>query len=595
MKNVSLILVSFLLFFLAGCNNVVAPDIIKITPDGKSLWIANRAGSELLEVGREQRKIVSRQSFPTPVNDMLLDPGGRLWVVCDGPEGLLCELNPDNLNIISRTPMGYTPSSVEFNAATGTLWVAQRYLGELWEIDPVSKQVVSRIEVGREPVDVVAVKGGQYLLVANNLPAIASTAYPAATHIDVVDAASRKIAGRIELVNGSTDARAIAVAPGEDYAYVTHLVGRYQLPTNQVDRGWMSTNAMSVLDLSCMSLETTILLDTPQRGAANPSAVEISPDGKHIVVALAGTHELAVIDRALMHDRLGRIKQGEKVVPSIDKWEDIPNDAGFLYGIREFAPTGGKGPQSFSFCESGIIAASYYTGEISLMDGGGDIRSSFVLGTPMTATRAGLGEMYFHDATLCFQQWQSCASCHPNQARVDGLNWDLVNDGVGNPKNTKSMLYSHQTAPSMITGIRKDAETAVRSGLKYILFSDQPDEISKAMDEYLKKLAPLPSPYLVEGALSHAAQRGKVNYDKYCASCHSGKFYTDQKKYPVSWATPKDDVPMDVPALVEIWRTAPYLYDGRSYTMREMLDVHGPSDRLSDNELDELAEYVLSL
>ena len=153
--------------------------------------------------------------------------------------------------------------------------------------------------------------------------------------------------------------------------------------------------------------------------------------------------------------------------------------------------------------------------------------------------------MYFQDATLCFQQWQSCASCHPNDARVDGLNWDLLNDGAGNPKNTKSLLLSHQTPPCMITGIRKNAEMAVRSGLKFIHFASVPDEIAQAMDEYLKGLIPVASPYLVGGRLSEAAERGKVNFDKHCASCHSGPYYTDMKQYMVDWTTPRDHVPMD--------------------------------------------------
>ena len=46
---------------------------------------------------------------------------------------------------------------------------------------------------------------------------------------------------------------------------------------------------------------------------------------------------------------------------------------------------------------------------------------------------------------------------------VDGLNWDLLNDGIGNPKSTKTLLYSHATPPAMISGIRADAETAVRA------------------------------------------------------------------------------------------------------------------------------------
>ncbi len=63
---------------------------------------------------------------------------------------------------------------------------------------------------------------------------------------------------------------------------------------------------------------------------------------------------------------------------------------------------------------------------------------------PMTQERQ--GELYFNDARLYRQGWQGCASCHPD-GRGDGLNWDLVNDGIGNPKNTKSMLWAHCTPP----------------------------------------------------------------------------------------------------------------------------------------------------
>ena len=57
----------------------------------------------------------------------------------------------------------------------------------------------------------------------------------------------------------------------------------------------------------------------------------------------------------------------------------------------------------------------------------------------------------------------------------------------------------------------------------------------------------------------------------------------------------------DTPTLSEVWRTAPYLYDGRAKTMKEVFvefnpeDKHGRTSFLSDKELDCLLEYVLSL
>ena len=131
-------------------------------------------------------------------------------------------------------------------------------------------------------------------------------------------------------------------------------------------------------------------------------------------------------------------------------------------------------------------------------------------GRPADLSAVRRGEMLFNDATLSFQGWQSCASCHSDDARVDGLNWDLLNDGLGNPKNTKSLVWAHRTPPAMSTGVRDDAAAAVRSGLSHILFAVPSDDVATALDCYLRSLEPLPSPRLVDGQLSPAARRGEA-------------------------------------------------------------------------------------
>ena len=50
-----------------------------------------------------------------------------------------------------------------------------------------------------------------------------------------------------------------------------------------------------------------------------------------------------------------------------------------------------------------------------------------------------------------------------------------------------------------------------------------------------------------------------------------------------------------------IWRTAPYLYDGRADTLESLFrehnpdDLHGETSDLSDAELKDLVEYLRSL
>ncbi len=583
---------------LTGCNgnDVFAPDHIWSAGEGSGLLVTNRDKKEICLIDTRLKNTGIKVTLPTAANDLTETPDRHIWVVCDGVGGSLCELNGKDLSVISQTALGHTPSALLFNRQTGSLWTTQRFNNELWEVSPETKEVLNRITVGREPVDIVSFAGDSLLLVANNLPEMSSLTYPIACQLDIVDVNNKKVVKRLQLPNGSTDVKALATDSKGDYAYAVHLLARYQLPTNQVDRGWMSTNVLSVINLHTQEVENTVLLDTPQKGASNPWNVVVSPDDSKIWISVSGTHELVCVDRTSLHDRLARAKEGEKVTPSTKDYAHILDDAGFLYGIRDFYKTQGKGPRALYVTPDKVYTANYYTGELVAFNGSSKDMVSTSLGAALASTQKGKGDMYFHDASIGFQEWQSCASCHPNDARMDGLNWDLLNDGMGNPKNTKTLVLSHQTPPCMVSGIRKDAETAVISGIKYILFAASTEEIAPAIDVYLKSLSPVPSPYLVNGNLSEAAQKGKVHFEKNCASCHSGTYYTDMKQYKVNWTNgPDKNVKMDVPALNEVWRTAPYLYDGRSYTMQEMLKVHGPAETLSENELNDLAEYVLSL
>ena len=109
-----------------------------------------------------------------------------------------------------------------------------------------------------------------------------------------------------------------------------------------------------------------------------------------------------------------------------------------------------------------------------------------------------------------------------------------------------------------------------------------------------------------------------------CAVCHPGPLFTDRRAHEVGTGTGKEakglpagmpalpvtrEVPagmsalpaFDTPTLVECWRTAPYLHDGSAASMREVLttknrgDKHGRTSHLSGRQIDDLAEYVLSL
>jgi cytochrome c peroxidase len=289
---------------------------------------------------------------------------------------------------------------------------------------------------------------------------------------------------------------------------------------------------------------------------------------------------------------------------------EVPNDLSFLVGVRRRIKAGmaDRGPRAVAVTGTKVYLANYFSDSLTIIDLAVPERpaTSLPLHDPPPPSVVRRGEALFNDATICFQGWQSCASCHSSDARVDGLNWDLLNDGIGNPKNAKSLVFAHQTPPSMWLGVRADAGVAVRAGIRNSLFTARPEEDAVALDEYLQSLDPIPSPRLVRGELSPAARRGEQVFlasNTGCAECHPPRLFTDFRRHEVGTRGRLDQATdeFDTPTLVEIWRTAPYLHDGSTATVREVVTTHNRDDRhgrtshLTPREVDDLVAYVLSL
>lgn len=86
-------------------------------------------------------------------------------------------------------------------------------------------------------------------------------------------------AAHFPLSNGTQGVRGMAMSPDGRYLAVAHVLSRYQVPTTQLDRGWMNTNAVTVIDTEQPDKPHPVLLDDPDAGAANPWGVAFSGDG----------------------------------------------------------------------------------------------------------------------------------------------------------------------------------------------------------------------------------------------------------------------------------------------------------------------------
>ena len=592
------------------------PAALAISADGRELYVGCARTDRILVLDAATLRAGKSIALPGPPSGLVLSPDGHtLYATCAAPASTLVAIDLARGKVERGIPAGHTALGLSLSPDGRTAFVCNRFNNDVSVINLVAGSEQARIAVEREPVASAVTHDGRLLLVANHIHTGRADADYVAARVSVIDTAAGKVIQQLKLPNGSGILRDIKISPDGHYACVTHVLARYQLPTTQIERGWINSNALTVIDLANVTVINTFLVDDVDRGAANPWACGWSADGKTLFVTHAGTHELSLIDfpgvlakLAALPEKLDNQPTPNYAASSRVK-ADVPNDLAFLTGLRQRVQLKGRGPRAAVMAGPLIYVASYFSDTVEVVDLarahlGPTLSARLTPDQPMPILQ--YGEFLFNDASICFQGWQSCASCHSEDARVDGLNWDLLNDGLGNPKNTKSLLWSHRTPPAMSLGVRDTAETAVRAGIRSILFTVQPEEVPAAMDECLKSLKPIPSPYLVNGQPSPAAKRGEKIFrspETRCATCHPPGLYTDLHHYDVGTmaTTDKTGDIFDTPTLVEIWRTAPYLHDGSAATLHEVLVEHNPADRhgktsqLSPQELEDLLAYLLSL
>lgn len=589
------VIVTVLLLSIAGgaiasvssTESYLGPLDLVVNESESLMYIALEGLNKVLVWDLEQDLILDSLIFDDVVHALALSHNQNQLIVLTGSsQGKVIIIDSKTLEIENEVNVGHTPVAAVVSPQGDRLYVANRFTSDIMIFDLNTWELISTVAVLREPISVKLSLDGKYLFVGNHLPIGPANTGSVAASVSVIDTEIFKVE-HLSLPNGSTGLRGMAISPDGEYIYLTHGLSRYQYPITQLDRGWVNTSAVSVIDVANQSYLETFLLDSVDLGAPNPWAISCSNDGHYLLVTHAGSHELSIIDRNLLHDQL-TTKSARTVA--------IQNDLTFLYGMRVRVSLPGNGPRSLAVVDDFVYIAEYFSdtlAKVSLNMDAPTIRSLALTSEEIVLSLIRRGELIFNDATIAFQQWQSCASCHFD-ARMDGLTWDQLNDGIGSPSITANLVVSYHTPPTMVTGIVPTAEIATRDSLGMVSDGD-----AMAVDQYLKTLKPVMSPHLVDGQLSDAAKRGEVLFmDLSCVECHSGPYYTDGLIYDVgSKSRYRENTAYVTPSLIETWRTAPYFHDGRTDSLHEVVEffVEPLGRQVTSEEIDDLVEYILTL
>lgn len=605
-----------------------SPTDLVVSPDGQTVYATDRTGGSLAMLdAAKMTKLGEIALLGKPQGLVLSMDGGTLYVAENG-NGSVAVIDTSKREVTSRIAVGKWPTAVAISHKEKRLYVCNQNNHSVSVIDlgQTPLKEAKQIPVIREPSGVAVSPDERHVVVTNLLAHGPGTDPALASEVSMIGTAKLDATATVKLPPGSTMVQGTCISPDGKWAYVVHGLGRFNLPITQLERGWVNTYALSIVEIATRSRLATMLLDNLTQGAADPRAVICSQDGKRLWISHTGVHEVSSLDIGLIHEllsgnvpeELASLKDGMQpniwvqIQENRDRIADLENDLTALYiagAIRRFS-SGGKGPHGLALSPDGhkLFVANYYSGSVAVLDAdGGSLLGNIPLGPQTELTSVRRGEIIFHDATHAFQRWHSCASCHANEGRIDGLRWDFPGDGIGNPKDTLSLLFFDKTEPMNRRATTARARDCTRGGLEstngIVPTGQQVDDLFA----YLTSLRPVPSPHLAaDGSLTEAAVRGKELFEgkASCARCHPAPYFTDQTMHNIGVLSDhyeEKDGRYDTPSLIEAYRTAPYLHDGRALTVKEIFTrhnqqgKHGNADALTQQELDDLVEYLLSL
>jgi len=545
-----------------GVESGAGPTAIVASADGKTAYVANRLADTIsvidVATGETRAQIaVANQPF-----DLVLSSEGKLYVACCGRDEVVQVINTASNEVVGSIAVAQNPRCLALSSDEKTLLVS---------CDP----------------------------------------YDTTRFLNVIDVASGEVRQRVALQMVANLRGVAFVRP--NVAVVVHLNPNPYAPLTQVQQGWVNTNCLSFVFLNSNEpLVVGLLLDEITQYYSNPYDIAVTPDGRFAYVSCSGADEILVVDLA----------KAIKLIESTPEKERglLRSRLGLSRRFIAAKIAVGANPSGMAISSDGkmVYVANRLDDSVSVISTAtNSVTSVMRLSAESGISQLRRGEILFNSASICFQGQFSCASCHP-EGHTTGLSWDLEDDGLGNPKNIKSFRGVGGTEPfrwqgEAITIGTEECGPTVTGAMRGEMLSDIDLE---ALTAYVTSLRPLPNPHARPGeTLSIAAERGKAIFlgKAACKRCHTGIALTNGKRRFVETGPGRPDkivlasgptiypTRFDVPHLLGVWDSGPYLHDGRAATLHEIFtehnanDKHGKTSKLTTEELNDLVEYLKSL
>ena len=589
----------------------LSPFNLALSNDGNRLYVIAQDANALLVVDTKSSKVLNKISVGMHPHSVILNAKGTLAYVSNEWSDKVSVIDLQASKVIDSLNTGNGPAGLSLSADGQFLFVVNTFSSNLSIIDLNTKEELKRLNTGNNPTGTVLSPNGKSLYVTSRRANAAPYGETLISDLTVIDTKSQSVQKRIGMESAYIMEN-VAFTPSGDLAITTLIRPKNNIPSVQVEHGWMMNHGIGLVEQKENGRVIQLLLDEPNTFYPDPFDIVITPDGKKAFVSSSGVNVISVIAIDSIRNLLANAS------PKMLKM--YSNNLGMSSRFVIKRLTTGANPKGLALSPDGkrLYVAEQLEDKIAVINTETlETVNSIDLGGPKRITVARQGRRLFNNASHTFQNQYACYTCHPD-THEDGLTYNFAAVGR-NLANVISLREIAGTAPFKWNGTNQSIYK--QDGMRFSRFLTRTETFNyddlDALVAYVKTGIKYPPNlmYHPNAELTASQLRGKEFFERSvdnegklipknnrCITCHSGPRYTNLKMADVGTLASTDDPTLfDTPHLNDIYSAAPYLHDGRAKTLEEIWtvystkDEHGRVNDLSKIQLNELIDYLKSL
>ena len=591
----------------------LSPFNLAVSGDGNRLYVVAQEANALLVVDPVSQKVINKIMVGEQPHSVILSSNGQRAYVSNQWSDNVSVIDLATSKVIDTLKTGNGPAGLSLSHDGKSLYVVNSYSSSISLIDLSTKEEQKRFTTGNNPTGAKLSPDGKTLVVTSRRAIIAPYGEPIKSELTVIDENTQRVSDRKNIESAYMMENA-AFTPSGDLAFVTMIRPKNLIPSIQVDRGWIMTYGIVIVEQGGKGRTIQLLLDEPNAFYADPFDIAITPDGKKAFVSHSGVNCISVITI----DSIRSLIAGS----TPEMLNIYPNHLGVSsrYVTRRIST--GADPKGLALSPNGklLYVAEQLEDRIAVINTESlETIRTIDLGGPRRITVNRQGRRLFANAGHTFQNQFACYTCHPDM-HEDGLVYNMAGKDMGrNLTNTESLRDIAETAPFKWNG--KNQTVYKQDGMRFSTVLTRTERFSyndlDAITAYILTGIPYPPnlQYNPTGELTESQLRGKAVFERTndnsgkeipennrCITCHPPPYYTNRKLADVGTLASSDDsIKFDTPHLNNIYASPPYLHDGRASTLEEIwtkygtTDKHGQVNDISKNQLNDLVDYLKSL